>query len=421
MFTINDFLKGIQVYAEIEKTNEKLKIFKSYKFDGRENRKLVLEVSLKELEEIESEFQKVKDGSDTLKWDEGVLWDKTTFEAAVDVESQSSRFYFSSISNERYTADEHGLKFCVSAASKKYIYALLCNCGNCESDDYDLNLTIRVDSEISSSLEEFFSRFRIHTVKLNSKEILTKKEFNRLIHSYLFNISYNYDVILFIKKSFKRELRYRKRTRSGQMFPYKAYKQELTKYYSQAIAVDIPFTQYLAFYHVAEYFFQIISEQNAFDEIEQFITRPSFSPYKKEDIKQFYNKIKKKMREQSEDGVWNEKTALLLSLKEYVVDIENLKNAIHSIDESAIEYYKNSDVNFADGSKKIDFDESDDHVYLAIRDRVYSVRNAIVHSKEGDKLRYEPFKHDKQLAKEIPLIRSIAEEIIINSADSIKF
>ena len=47
--------------------------------------------------------------------------------------------------------------------------------------------------------------------------------------------------------------------------------------------------------------------------------------------------------------------------------------------------------------------------------------NAIVHSKEGEKSKYEPFKHDKQLAKELPLIRAVAEEIIINSAEPINY
>ena len=127
------------------------------------------------------------------------------------------------------------------------------------------------------------------------------------------------------------------------------------------------------------------------------------------------------MREQREDGVWNEKTGLLLCLKKYVPDLESLKNAIDTIDLSMTEYYKSTLVEFADESKTINFEDAPDKVYVDIRDRVYSVRNAIVHSKEGDRLRYEPFKHDRQLAKEIPLIRSIAEEIIISSAKPIEF
>ena len=64
----------------------------------------------------------------------------------------------------------------------------------------------------------------------------------------------------------------------------------------------------------------------------------------------------------------------------------------------------------------INFDDLSEAFYTVVRNRIYSVRNAIVHSKEGEKLRYEPFKHDKELAKEVPLIRAVAEEIIINSA-----
>lgn len=51
----------------------------------------------------------------------------------------------------------------------------------------------------------------------------------------------------------------------------------------------------------------------------------------------------------------------------------------------------------------------------------YATRNAVVHSKYGERLRYEPFKHDKHLGKEIPLMRAVAEEIIISSADRINY
>lgn len=133
------------------------------------------------------------------------------------------------------------------------------------------------------------------------------------------------------------------------------------------------------------------------------------------------NRIKKKMKEQKEDGLWDEKIGLLLCLKEYVTDLEGLKESIVAIDPMAIDYYKNKSVSFASEGKNINFDNSQENIYLAIRDRVYAVRNAIVHSKEGEKLRYEPFKHDKDLVKEIPLIRAIAEEIIVNSAKKLDF
>lgn len=94
-------------------------------------------------------------------------------------------------------------------------------------------------------------------------------------------------------------------------------------------------------------------------------------------------------------------------------------NSISSIDSSAVNYYSTTDVSFADEGKKISFNDTADAVYSTIRNRVYAVRNAIVHSKEGERLRYEPFRHDAELSKEVPLIRAIAEEIIINSAKAL--
>ena len=88
----------------------------------------------------------------------------------------------------------------------------------------------------------------------------------------------------------------------------------------------------------------------------------------------------------------------------------------------AIRYFKISFVqvyNFFVVLNSYDFDNTPEKIYNSIKNRVYLVRNAIAHSKEGDKLRYEPFKHDKDLQKEIPLIRAISEEIIINSSKPI--
>lgn len=192
--------------------------------------------------------------------------------------------------------------------------------------------------------------------------------------------------------------------------------------YYQAISSSMPFTQYLAFYHVAEFFFQQIAESDAFETIESMITHPSFSPYKKEEIRRFYNKVKKVMRSQKEDGLWDEKNGLLICLKKFIPDLNLLKNSIDSIDNNALDYYKNNGIPFATNNSEqvqIDFDNTPEKIYNSIKNRVNLVRNAIAHSKEGNKLRYEPFKHDKDLQKEIPLIRAISEEIIINSSKPI--
>ena len=218
--------------------------------------------------------------------------------------------------------------------------------------------------------------------------------------------------------------------RAGQLFPYKSYNKELITYYYQAITASMPLTQYLAYYHVAEFFFQSISEDDAFKKIESMITHPSFSPHNKDNIRNFYDKIKDIMKSQKEEGVWNEKTGLLLCLKRFVPDLIQLQTTISYFDSNGLTYYKENDIPFVGDNVeisrseqdkvRINFNDTPDTIYTNIRNRVYAVRNAIAHSKEGTKLRYEPFKHDKDLKKEISLIRAIAEEIIINTSKNLE-
>lgn len=59
------------------------------------------------------------------------------------------------------------------------------------------------------------------------------------------------------------------------------------------------------------------------------------------------------------------------------------------------------------------------NVYRDLGQRIYKTRNSIVHNKKNEPAMYEPFKHDPELQKEIPLMRFIAEEIIENSGELI--
>lgn len=354
--------------------------------------------------------------TDRAMYNDNFLYRPRSFEIPVKMQGQVRMMSYRFFDHECYKVSEHNYELYISKASMEYAVALLCSVSQFDFSPIEVP-PYRTRFEGITSLENLFEAIRILTVKITAPVDTTQADFKRMLHSYLFNIAYCKNAV-FSTLNFtdSQQLVRRGMRREGQLFPYKNYNIELVKYYYQGVSTDIPFSQYLAFYHVAEFYFQTIAEQDAFQEIESFITRPSFSPYRKEDVRQFYNRIKKKLRDQREDGVWDERTGLLLCLKKYVPDLLALQEAITSIDPSAIEYYKNTDVPFADGGNRFDFNDNQDAVYTKIRNRIYSVRNAIVHSKEGERLRYEPFKNDRALMKEIPLIRAAAEEIIINSA-----
>lgn len=421
MFTLEKFMVGLCkstrcLEANIE--NEEIIIsgkFRDYEDEGQVKTKIVGQFSMGEIENILHDLQ----NGTTFEAD--MLYQSNYFEVPIKSEDRfrgPMRFY----EETRYEVEEHNFHFFISKASSKYFVALFCHVAN--NPDMELEFGpffhgyIRNDNV--NSFEELCAYFRIQTVHITSNNECSIGEYKKLTQSYLFNISYNTNLVFSMTKlSEDNRIRTRRTTRRGQLFPYKTYKSELVKYYYQGLTSDIAFTQYLAFYHVAEYFFQSISEEDAFSEIEKTITHPSFAPRKKEDIRNFYNKIKKIMREQREDGVWDEKTGLLLCLKKFIPDIDTLKNSINAIDASAIDYYMNNETVFADEGNKINFSNITEGTYKEIRNRIYAVRNSIVHSKEGEKLRYEPFKHDKELSREIPLIRAVAEEIIVSSAEMI--
>ena len=58
-------------------------------------------------------------------------------------------------------------------------------------------------------------------------------------------------------------------------------------------------------------------------------------------------------------------------------------------------------------------------VIAALSRRIYATRNAVVHSKDGGKPKYVPFRHDSVLAQELPLMRLVAEEIVISSSSTV--
>jgi hypothetical protein len=72
-------------------------------------------------------------------------------------------------------------------------------------------------------------------------------------------------------------------------------------------------------------------------------------------------------------------------------------------------------VQFSQGST-INF-KDDKSVFGNIANRIYKTRNAVMHSKANETERYIPFEHENRLLKEIPLIQSLAEEIIMRTSE----
>lgn len=106
--------------------------------------------------------------------------------------------------------------------------------------------------------------------------------------------------------------------------------------------------------------------------------------------------------------------SLKFVLNEYV-PVSNLQSRIKEIDSPSVAYYQSNKVSFCD-APVIGWNNTQGAI-TQVAKRVYFTRNALVHSKSGkNKERYRPYKDEKQLEKEIPLVKAIAELIIINSS-----
>ncbi|MGW0534739.1 hypothetical protein [Streptomyces sp. NPDC003032] len=142
------------------------------------------------------------------------------------------------------------------------------------------------------------------------------------------------------------------------------------------------------------------------------IADPSFSARRAKDIQGIIQIANKTQRRVRDEGGVNEQRALHLVLDRFVA-VPRLISDLDAYNNTLVDYYANSTDVFA-GASKVDLRMADEEkVCAAAAKRIYKIRNALVHAKEGELPKYAPFAHDEKLSREIPLMRFTAEQIII--------
>ena len=165
-----------------------------------------------------------------------------------------------------------------------------------------------------------------------------------------------------------------------------------------------------------EHFFIEIFNNSLNDRIKQKITHPGFSYNNKRNLASLVKMITDSVSEKNGNiSIKNEKTALQLCLENFI-DLDELIQSLSEFDSSLTDYYKTSQVSFSDGSTVDLKSRNNQQIYENLSSRIYSTRNAIVHSKESEKSKYTPFKDDNSLSKEVPLLRFICEQVIIKTS-----
>ncbi len=196
--------------------------------------------------------------------------------------------------------------------------------------------------------------------------------------------------------------------------PAREYTVDVVDYYKLALSSRDPYIKFLSFYHIIEYFFDEVFKKKMIADLKDKITHPDFSYKSDEKIYDVARFIKNRWKMNDESGQGDELESLKFVLNEYIV-ISDLEFRIDAINPDAVNYYQSNKVSFCD-APSIGWNDAQGAI-TQIAKRVYYTRNALVHSKSGkNKERYRPYNDEKQLQKEIPLLKAIAEAIIINSS-----
>lgn len=258
------------------------------------------------------------------------------------------------------------------------------------------------------------------SLKIETNEKNSLETFRKYKTSFNFQFMYRFGLAL-IEFSNIEDMFHLNRTIRGRIDfeqldtpPLREYMSDVVDYYKLALSSNDAYIKYISFYHVMEYFYDEVFKKKMINDLRDKITNPGFS-YKNDDkIYEMAIFIKNRLRMNDESGQGNELESLKFVLNEYII-IDELKDRISSIDPNAFLYYETNKVAFCN-APIISWKDLQG-VYTQMAKRIYFTRNSLVHSKSGkNQERYRPYKDESELQKEIPLVKAIAELIIINSS-----
>ena len=383
---------------------------------------------------VELQANKLKELVDSLsskeKRDETTLYDSNFYEILV---REQSPLYGPSIMRMRRdgisdTDEAHDIVYKLSSASDEYLLFLLHEVSRVASvrTAWRYSITLQSSEETKFDVFELLRQTgpRFLTLQLASNKGKSINKYIKHANAFLFKISYNLDIAL-VQQRYLDELvrtgriaKIRRSTISEIDVPRRYYEQDLIYHYQMGVATANPPLEYLSYYHVAEHFFESIFIEDLIERVQQKITHSGFSYKRKTDIKALIKYITNRTQLRDETFAYNEMDALKLTINKYV-ELSELRDTLRAYDSSLIEYYKDNPVTFS-GGDTVDLNNNDPPSIIShLAKRIYKTRNSIVHSKEGEKARYIPFRHDKILVKEVPLVRFVAEAIIDKTAQII--
>lgn len=268
------------------------------------------------------------------------------------------------------------------------------------------------------------------SLKIRTEDVESEATLHQYENSFLFTLAYNTDYtyktihsLTELEAGRGRAVRRHYMRTADLEVPKLFYAPELIEQYNRALSSDDSFVQFIAYYHIMEYFFDDVYSNELIKSVRGILLHPGFSAKKPKEISKIINTIQQKTRASKDEFQGTELEALELTIKTFV-SLAQLKDSLNEWDSSLIEYYQQHEISFSKGDVIDLNDFTNEKLPKKIAARIYKTRNALVHHKSNNtriKERgiYHPFRDDKELSKEMPLMRLIAEAIVIAAAEEI--
>ena len=380
---------------------------------------------------LDSELRTLYDKIATYEIHDAALYNDNYYEIAIDFDSYLFR---RNDSFDTLTDTTNGLTYELGFVSPEYALYLIAFLGEKRSESLENRRLFPIDrfrhfsysripdTENSLTLAELLPKLtREFSLKITSTRPFSLNAFRKQATSYCFEFMLETQFSLIEYKDLTsilmRPRLLRNRTECLQLdkAPLRTYNEDVVDYYKMALSSNDPYNKYISFYHVLEYYYDEVFKNNLIKDLKSRITHPDFS-YKKDDkIYELAQFVKNRWKADLEGGQGDELESLKFVIAEYV-SISDLKNRIETYDTNSSTYYQNTKVSFCD-APAIHWNDTTGIITLLAK-RIYYTRNALIHSKSGkNNQRYKPFKNEAQLQKEIPLIQSVAELVIISSSN----
>jgi hypothetical protein len=381
-------------------------------------------ISMKEIEEVAGVINSFEEVDDTC------VITKTSYETLVTIESPLRTIY-GQLDMLNVGEGNSGLAYRVGRPSEHYVIYLwlrVAGQGNMPLPNLLRHPAgsarqERAPESVHSVWDAIRFASRVNTLRIASKRTQTAEDWKDYANAFLFQVSYNFDMPILpdrdlrsVSQAAVRRSLVRRSGRDDLDVPRRTYISDLIYHYQLGVfSAGIPMLQYISYYHVAEHWFESVYEDDLVHQVRRKITDPGFSYKRKRDISLLIKLISKAVQLRDDRLIIDELTALRLTLERYV-NPDELVSDLQNFDSSLLGYYASNRVEFC-GGDTVRFNGDRLEVIKSLARRIYKTRNALVHSKDGVKGKYTPFTDDRRLIPEVPLMRFIAEQIIIATSE----